>query len=243
MNPASTETTTPAADRRAARAEARREEILDAAERVFATKGFHETGIADIAAELGIGHGTFYRYFENKQDIAAKVLERAIMGIAAAGYAEDPTASNTIEEYREQTKRIMTGMFELLEQNPQSMRLFHSQSQMIDGTAMHRSFEAYSEFTERFLVNGVEKGFLREDLGTGAGGTDIRRHPARSCRGHPSRDLAALDRRRRRIDVRRRYGLGIAALLELLDRDAIVVRPHHAPADRQHEPKQSERDG
>jgi hypothetical protein len=58
----------------------------------------------------------------------------------------------------------MTGMFELLEQNPQSMRLFHSQSQMIDGTAMHRSFEAYSEFTERFLVNGVEKGFLREDL-------------------------------------------------------------------------------
>jgi AcrR family transcriptional regulator len=157
---------TSAAERRAARADARREEILDAAEKVFAAKGFHETGIADIAAELGIGHGTFYRYFENKQDIAAKVLERAIMGIAAAGYAEDPTETNTIEEYRAQTTRIMTGMFELLDQNPQSMRLFHSQSQMIDGTAQHRSFEAFATFTERFLINGVDKGFLRQDLDT-----------------------------------------------------------------------------
>ena len=156
--------TNTAAGRRAARAEARREEILDAAERVFAAKGFHETGIADIAADLGIGHGTIYRYFENKQDVAAQVLDRAIMGIAQAGYAEDPTASSTIGQYREQTKRIMLGMFELLEQNPRSMELFHSQAQMIDGTALNRSFEAYSAFTERFLVNGVEKGFLRPDL-------------------------------------------------------------------------------
>lgn len=164
MSPEIAEATATAADRRAARADARREEILDAAERVFATRGFNETGIADIAAELGIGHGTFYRYFENKQDIATKVLERAIMGISAAGFAEDPTSTNNVEDYRVQTKRIMHGMFELLEQNPQSMQLFHSQSQMIDGTAMQRSFEAYSNFTSRFLVNGVEKGFLRADL-------------------------------------------------------------------------------
>jgi AcrR family transcriptional regulator len=164
MNPPTAEAPASAAERRAARADARREEILDAAEKVFAMKGFHNAGIADIAAELGIGHGTFYRYFENKQDIAAKVLERAIMGIAAAGLLEDPTATDSVDDYREQTKRIMTGMFELLDQNPQSMRLFHSQSQMIDGTAMHRSFEAYSDFTSRFLVNGVEKGFLRADL-------------------------------------------------------------------------------
>ena len=86
------------------------------------------------------------------------------MGIAAAGFAEDPTSTDNIDDYREQTKRIMTGMFELLDQNPQSMQLFHSQSQMIDGTAMQRSFEAYSDFTARFLVNGVKKGFLRANL-------------------------------------------------------------------------------
>jgi hypothetical protein len=36
------------------RATQRRIQILDAAERIFATVGYHEAGIADIAADLGI---------------------------------------------------------------------------------------------------------------------------------------------------------------------------------------------
>src|SRR5581483_1391867 len=40
-----------------------RREIIDAAFTCFAENGYHATGIADIAARLGIGHGTFYRYF------------------------------------------------------------------------------------------------------------------------------------------------------------------------------------
>ena len=153
-----------AADRRAARAEARREEILDAAQRIFAERGYHETGIADIAAELGIGHGTFYRYFDNKQDIAAQVLERAIMEIAAALSDEDPAASNTVDEYREQTRRIMFNMFELLDSRPEAFNLLHVQSLAIDVEALHTSFEAYSGYTEAFLANGIEKGFLRQDM-------------------------------------------------------------------------------
>lgn len=159
-----TETPTPAADRRAARAEARREEILDAAQKIFATKGYHETGIADIAAELGIGHGTFYRYFENKQDIAAQVLERAIMHIASALADEDPTAANDVAAYRAQTSRIMYSMFELLDERPEAFNLLHVQSLAIDVDALHRSFEAYSAYTEKYLENGVAKGFLRQDL-------------------------------------------------------------------------------
>lgn len=153
-----------AADRRAARAEARREEILDAAQRIFAERGYHETGIADIAAELGIGHGTFYRYFDNKQDIAAQVLERAIMEIAAALSDEDPTSSNTVDEYREQTRRIMFNMFELLDSRPEAFNLLHVQSLAIDVEALHTSFEAYSGYTEAFLTNGIKKGFLRKDM-------------------------------------------------------------------------------
>ncbi len=45
---------------------ARRNQILDAAAKVFAEKGFHPTTIKDIAAEAGIAHGTIYNYFENK---------------------------------------------------------------------------------------------------------------------------------------------------------------------------------
>jgi AcrR family transcriptional regulator len=148
----------------AARTELRRDEILDAAERVFAEKGYHETGIADIAADLGIGHGTFYRYFRNKHDIAATVLERVVARIAAAGLEEDPDASETLGEYREQTGRILHRMFDLIDDHPMLMRFFHSQSLVVDAERLAAALDAYAEFTQRFLENGVRRGFLRPDL-------------------------------------------------------------------------------
>jgi AcrR family transcriptional regulator len=146
------------------RTELRRDEILDAAERVFAEKGYHETGIADIAAELGIGHGTFYRYFRNKHDIAATVLERVVAQIAEAALVEDPEASTTLDEYRDQTERILRGMFDLIDEHPMVMRFFHSQSLVVDADRLSAALDAYSQFSERFLANGVERGFLRRDL-------------------------------------------------------------------------------
>src|SRR2546421_13026570 len=88
------------------RADRRREEILDAAARVFAQKGYHEAGIADIAGALGIGHGTVYRYFKNKDDIAAGVTGRDVGRLARALLGESPTASTTPEEYRAQVERL-----------------------------------------------------------------------------------------------------------------------------------------
>ncbi|MGK2878662.1 MAG: TetR/AcrR family transcriptional regulator [Solirubrobacterales bacterium] len=156
--------TATAAERRAARTEARREEILDAAQRIFAHRGYSDTGIADIAADLGIGHGTFYRYFENKQDVAVQVLDRAVLEIGAALADEDPHETNDVDEYRAQTMRIMLRMFEMLDQRPEAFELLHMQSVAIDTDATQRSFEAYSAYTEVFLRNGVEKGFLRQDI-------------------------------------------------------------------------------
>lgn len=156
--------TTTAAERRALRAETRREEILDAAQRVFTTKGYAQAGIADIAAEIGIGHGTVYRYFENKRDVAVQVLDRAVLKILAPLAGEDPQSSNTLAEYRAQTERIMRRMFDTLEASPETYALLHVQSLAIDPEATHRSFEVFSSGTAAFLRNGVAKGFLRSDL-------------------------------------------------------------------------------
>jgi AcrR family transcriptional regulator len=153
-----------AEQRRVARAEARSEEILAAAQRIFTTKGYAQTGIADIAADLGIGHGTIYRYFESKRDIAVQLLDRAILQIMAPLSDEDPTISNSLAEYREQTERIMVRMFETLETHPETFSLLHVQSLAIDPEATHRSFEIFSARTEQFLANGIEKGFLRSSI-------------------------------------------------------------------------------
>ena len=55
---------------------ARRNQILDAAAKVFAEKGFHPATIKDIATEAGIAHGTIYTYFENKTALLLGIFER-----------------------------------------------------------------------------------------------------------------------------------------------------------------------
>ncbi len=55
---------------------ARRNQILDAAAKVFAEKGFHPTTIKDIATEAGIAHGSIYTYFENKNALLLGIFER-----------------------------------------------------------------------------------------------------------------------------------------------------------------------
>jgi AcrR family transcriptional regulator len=50
-------------------AEARREEILQAAMRLFARQGYARTTTKEIAHEAGISEGTIYKYFPSKQEI------------------------------------------------------------------------------------------------------------------------------------------------------------------------------
>lgn len=146
------------------RAQRRREEILRAAERVFATKGYHATGIADIAAILGIGHGTFYRYFKNKHDIATSVLEHVVARMAEPGLSEDPEAANDLATYRGQTERILSQMLQLAEEHPNLVRFFHEQSVSVDRVRTAAVLDTYAAHTALFLRNGIDKGFLRAEL-------------------------------------------------------------------------------
>ena len=55
---------------------ARRKQILDAATRVFAEKGFHRATIKEIARVAGIADGTIYTYFASKTDVLLGILNR-----------------------------------------------------------------------------------------------------------------------------------------------------------------------
>lgn len=48
--------------------------ILDAAVRVFATKGYHTSRVGDIAEEAGIAHGLLYHYFASKEEVLQTVF-------------------------------------------------------------------------------------------------------------------------------------------------------------------------
>ncbi len=59
----------------------RRNEILDAAQRLVYTKGFRPMTIQDILDELHISKGAFYHYFDSKQDLLEALIGRMLEAI------------------------------------------------------------------------------------------------------------------------------------------------------------------
>lgn len=55
--------------------EKRREQLLRAATRVFARKGYRAASISDVIKAAGVARGTFYLYFHSKQDILFAVID------------------------------------------------------------------------------------------------------------------------------------------------------------------------
>ncbi|MBO0792746.1 MAG: TetR/AcrR family transcriptional regulator, partial [Ktedonobacteraceae bacterium] len=56
----------------------RRNEILDAAQRLIYTKGYEQMTIQDILDSLQIAKGTFYHYFDSKQALLEVLIERIL---------------------------------------------------------------------------------------------------------------------------------------------------------------------
>jgi AcrR family transcriptional regulator len=69
----------PRAGRKAAgrtpKGEETRRALLDAAARLFAERGYHETSVPGIVRAAGVGHGTFYEYFGSRRDILLALTE------------------------------------------------------------------------------------------------------------------------------------------------------------------------
>src|SRR3954471_9064848 len=61
--------------RREERKAQNRAKLLEAARKVFAEKGYGEATARDIVRETDLATGTFYNYFEDKQDVFMALLE------------------------------------------------------------------------------------------------------------------------------------------------------------------------
>jgi AcrR family transcriptional regulator len=77
------------AERREREKEERRNNILDAAQRVFYAKGLDQATMEEVASEAHLGKGTLYLYFRNKDDLLAGIVaRRQEMLLAAVAEAE-----------------------------------------------------------------------------------------------------------------------------------------------------------
>lgn len=58
--------------------EVRKQEILDAAMKLFYTKGYEATSMADIAKEINVVQGLCYRYFKSKQQLFETAMDQYV---------------------------------------------------------------------------------------------------------------------------------------------------------------------
>jgi AcrR family transcriptional regulator len=76
--------------------EDKRRQLLDAAVRVFARKGYHASRVGDIAEEAGVAHGLLYHYFKSKDDVLEAVFHEnwsvLLARIASVEETEEPAA-------------------------------------------------------------------------------------------------------------------------------------------------------
>lgn len=60
----------------ASKAEQTRESLLRAGEATFSERGYHVASVSEICQRAGLANGTFYRYFDNKEEIFVALVER-----------------------------------------------------------------------------------------------------------------------------------------------------------------------
>ena len=145
-----------------------REEIVEAAFGVFVERGYHQAGIAEIAERLGIGHGTFYRHFENKRAILDHVVDGVMARALQALSAENaPGAADNLQQYRDQVQRIADALHALVNDDPRIVRLLLVQAGGIDADVeakVYRMLDSAAQVTAAYLENGRDRGFLRPDV-------------------------------------------------------------------------------
>ncbi len=79
--------------------------ILDAAMQVYVKKGYHAATIADVAEAAGLGKGTLYLYFKNKEAIAISMVERHFKGLEDRFFGQD--MPETLDEFANSLSQTM----------------------------------------------------------------------------------------------------------------------------------------
>ena len=112
-------------DRRRARTRA---ELLAAAKRLLASKGFHATKIADIAAAADVGTGTFYLHFPTKEALFADLVrETALRAKDEMDRAKEPYA-----DPRDKARVAIETFFRFADRNRDVFKILFGHSAQFD---------------------------------------------------------------------------------------------------------------
>ena len=139
------------------------QQIIEAAVRVFARKGYYNSRVSDIAREAGIAAGTIYLYFKTKDDILVTLFRDKMaefVGALRKAIAEEPDAASKV-------RRLVSLHFCMLEENPQLAEVVQvelRQGQKFFRGASSQEIGAYFALIGSVLDEGVAEGRFRSSL-------------------------------------------------------------------------------
>jgi TetR/AcrR family acrAB operon transcriptional repressor len=150
-----------------------RNEILDAAERVFSERGVSRTSLADIAVAASVTRGAIYWHFKDKADLFCEMVARVTMPMEDApcqinpALEADPLAS---------VRAMLTGILQRTSGDVQARRVFHivfHKCEYVD--EMEPVWKRFSEM-QAGCLSRLEQGLARaQQLGQLPKGLDVRR--------------------------------------------------------------------
>ena len=146
------------------RAEARPDEVLDAALDLFIEKGFASTRVEDIAARAGLSKGAVYLYFPSKEAILEGLVKRAVLPIAN-------NALSILENYVGDPRPVITTALKMVAVRLTDPKLiaipkllireiinFPEFAQMYRREVLDRVIPA----VQRLIQNGIDEGYIRQ---------------------------------------------------------------------------------
>ena len=140
--------------------------ILEAAVKVFAEQGFHQSTISQIAREAGVADGTIYLYFKNKDDILVQFFNYKTKLVFDRFREEVDKADNCFDKLRNLIRRHLEEF-----QNDRNMAVLyqaetHQNSRLVEEQIKDMS-KLYLDIVSEIVEQGQEEGGIRKDIYVG----------------------------------------------------------------------------
>jgi TetR/AcrR family transcriptional regulator len=143
---------------------AHRKEILWAAEKLFAAKGFFPTTMSEIAQKAEFGTGTLYKYFKSKEDLYFTLIDEKTEEVNQLVRAELSQKSPALERI----ERVLLLQFEFIEKNKDFFRIYISERNRFEwtvkdelGREIHEKMVAYIDLLARVMRQGIKEGVFK----------------------------------------------------------------------------------
>jgi AcrR family transcriptional regulator len=140
----------------------KRDEIIQAASKVFSEKGYHQATIKDISEVSGLGPGTIYNYVKKKEDILYLIYNKLTM-VLTENLVE--TIKNK-DDPLEQLKEALEKTIEIVWDNQELILLMYQETAALDKESLYNVLHRESDYVtlmEKILESGRKKGVIQNN--------------------------------------------------------------------------------